>query len=295
MAVLLRPATWESQSAEQTYLIEKVFADENYSIVAVGDSRVEYAIVPQVFRSKIQGASTLNFGFSGGSVNGLMLSKAKKKLTGDSSRKVMLVAISPHSLTKRSSENTSYNLIASKPAYEVFEYQYLGWLLALFDPIKPIDVWYEMLDIRRGSYYFFETGGWKYAEVYPKDSSALKGYPRAFANNPIDRTVIDELFSNVEELSRSNILVIGFRVPSIPEMWAIEDSITSFEQLNIPERFESAGGHWLDFPPSGYSSFDASHLTRESAIKFSQEVSDSVLFFMKSAALGSEQVVPTIP
>ena len=102
------------------------------------------------------------------------------------------------------------------------------------------------------------------------------GYRKVLSDHPISMVILEEFNEWIRCATKKGIKIIAFRVPSIPEMWALEDSLSGFDTLNIPQQIEDAGGVWLEFPADGYESFDASHMTKESAIKFSNQLADSL-------------------
>ena len=59
-------------------------------------------------------------------------------------------------------------------------------------------------------------------------------------------------------------------------MLAVEDRCSGFEQEEFRKRFEAAGGRWVDTPLFGYDSYDNSHLTREGAIRFTQDLAQYI-------------------
>jgi hypothetical protein len=54
----------------------------------------------------------------------------------------------------------------------------------------------------------------------------------------------------------------------------LEERESGFEEAAFVRRFTSAGGVWLRFPPGRYFSYDGTHLTRDSAVRFSRDLAE---------------------
>ncbi|MBK9193204.1 MAG: hypothetical protein IPM77_17830 [Crocinitomicaceae bacterium] len=128
----------------------------------------------------------------------------------------------------------------------------------------------------------FESGGWVKSDKFPADSTeALNSYREVFDGNRVNDTLVSYLHQQVEKWTGNGIRVFGFRPPVTKAMKNLEDSISGFSETEIKLNFENAGGTWIDFNDADYISYDGSHLTSESAIKFSADLGKKVKSFLK--------------
>lgn len=273
--MLSKPDSWGSKLASDSYRVHKTFSADNFDVITIGDSRMEIAVSPEIVNKKLPELSVLNFGFSAAGLTRFYLNLAKSKLdvTG---KKILIVGISPASLTEKFAKNEMLYECLNYSMYDRFVLLHFSSFIQYFDPIKPIDYYYSFKKMKKGRYESYSNSGWKWAEKFPRDSIALLGYKNSFDRNPISKEILDELIEFCEQMTMRGYSIIAFRIPSIAEMWELENSISGFDTLKIPDRIEKAGGIWLDFPSGDYQSFDASHMTKESAIKFSNQLADSI-------------------
>lgn len=271
---MTKPETWESISQKEYNWAYKTHTSDKFDIVAVGDSRVNIGIVPSVIEEEL-GLRTLNFGYSAAGLTQELILGAVDKLDR-SGAKILLLGISPASLSSARCENESFHEWQNLTSYQFWKITTFNELMYYFDPISPIDYVYGWIDKKQGLYTQYGENGWRSVEIYPRDRRALVGYQSVLGDSPISQEVIENLLVTIDSCVKRDVRVVAFRVPSIPEMWALEDSLSRFDTFRIPEGIVNNGGEWIEFETGFYESVDASHLARNSAFLFSQVLADSL-------------------
>ncbi|MBO7393239.1 MAG: hypothetical protein J6U98_03435, partial [Abditibacteriota bacterium] len=80
----------------------------------------------------------------------------------------------------------------------------------------------------------------------------------------------ERFLKHTEKWSESGIKVVGLRVPDDKESTAA--AMKKIAEDGLKDRFEKAGGIWVDVPGE-YETVDGSHLTTESAYRYSEALS----------------------
>jgi len=87
-----------------------------------------------------------------------------------------------------------------------------------------------------------------------------------------DEQNIKNVLKFTRDWTAKEIRVYGFLPPTCKQMYELENEISGFDQEDFVEQFVQAGGIWLKVDPCGYFSFDGSHLSEDSAIRFSNDL-----------------------
>ena len=113
-------------------------------------------------------------------------------------------------------------------------------------------------------------------EEKPWPESALKSYSTRFINNQVTEKNLKIVTDQVQQWTNQGVLVFGFRPPTTHKMVALEDSLSGYNELVVKTEFTKAGGKWLDFNLDDYTTYDGSHLQKESAIKLSIDLANKI-------------------
>ncbi|NQU53588.1 MAG: hypothetical protein HQ522_13725, partial [Bacteroidetes bacterium] len=98
---------------------KKTFAPSKYNVILMGDSRVYRGLSPEVMEEKLSGLKVLNFGFSNGGLNNGMFKAAEEKLIKSEQPKVIILGISPNTITGYTKNNQKYLQELTRPKEEV--------------------------------------------------------------------------------------------------------------------------------------------------------------------------------
>ena len=266
----LRPQPMSSVITKEKFWADKVHSKSKFEVLVAGDSRVYRGISSAVLSEELGGLSVLNFGFSSGGLN-LEIFRALEQRLEQQENAIVLLGITPFSLTPKAYENAHFKQELSRDKKEVFSRRYVGPVIHFFDPIKPADI-FNTGDQRNGYYERFHKNGWVASKKIPADkTSALKSYRKNFRNNKVSPDILDELYNQVALWKANKIRVFAFRLPSTKEMELLEREISGFDELEIKTRLSASGAEWIEIGNSyNYNSYDGSHLDEESAERFSR-------------------------
>ncbi len=249
---------------------EKTFTKEKFDIIIFGDSRIYRGVSPDEMKKEIGSSEKiLNFGYSGGGFSKQIFDAIEKKLDSRG-EKIIILGITPHSLTDDAAGNNQFNEFLNKKREEVIEELYLYKFLNFFEPTSIADIKMSF-DDSVNIYYetYFENGWVASNNKFPNPNEALPLYKKEFEQGKVNATIVNSLIVQIGIWHSAGITVYAFRPPTTEKMVKLENSMSSFDEKNISDRISAAGGIWLNIPLTGFISYDGSHLNEESAIKLS--------------------------
>lgn len=252
-------------------------------VVACGDSRVYRGVDPDGLSSSGEFDVVVNFGFSGVGFSADYL-EATRGILSASGSKVIVLGITPHSLTPSAVARNGFNdyrpwygkplrawqirIAEYKETYAPIRFQtFRNALSSTVD--KPT---------RLKTHYFQNGFAARPASGFDERMNAktLQHYRSIFESNKVSDSLVSGVFEFCRDCQSHGILVAGFRPPTTDEMEAIENSSSGFSEPEFVSAFEQAGGLWLDIQTDDLGTFDSSHLDAESAIVFSRRIGDAL-------------------
>ncbi|MFC2110856.1 hypothetical protein ACFLQ5_00230 [Bacteroidota bacterium] len=262
------------------FWIKKTHQKAKFNIVVGGDSRIYRGIsIDKLEESLSQNLSGVNLGYSSIGFSGEYLDFMLSKLDLNSETKIMVLGITPHSLTENAAKNEAYHQYNDINWDERYKVLYLSKYTKHFAPYKPWELTHSIAKEKTTIGYFedFTSSGWVASYKIPIDTSeAIASYTKTLNKHKISQEVIDELFLKIKEFEKSGITIIGFRVPSTNQMEQLEESLSSFNEEYLKDEFERVGAFWFEFSNSDFNSYDGSHLHYLSAEKLSEKLGEKI-------------------
>jgi len=247
-------------------------------VVVAGDSRTGGGVSPGQLKQFLPGMRILNYAFAGIGYGPEYLDAIEGVLNPDSQQKIIILGISPQSLTEKMAQNNSFLDLQNTYAFRSPRLAACCQKLLKFTaPIKMKDALGGRLvdpHIQR-QYRHSHADGWTAAYDDPplQDFSGyLRDAHNIFDNNPVSPDLVKNLTNRVARWQSQGIHVYAFRMPTIPEMVAIENNQGEFDEQRFALAFEQAGGKWLTVDQFRYPSLDGSHLNRDGALEFSRDL-----------------------
>lgn len=281
---------------EKPFLEDAIFDDffgrkcfpDSYPVIFYGDSRTFNGISPKIVSKALQQPS-FNFAFSSGGMNDRMMKFIDSRID-KKSKAVIVLGITPYSLTENARANESYNEYQKK-----FRDKGNNMLISPHGPAL-----YEIITMptkrilsvgatHNGKYVkgkgyikHYHDDGWVETTVTGDTSKSIKQTlemyeKRDFHNNPISQASIDETLTYIRKWSKEGIIVLAFRPPTCKAMEEIEESKTKFSSFKIEDKIREHGGIYINLPRSGWLSYDASHLDADSAKRLSELIGNAIL------------------
>lgn len=274
------PKTDEKRVIENNSFWKKKTFDKNkYNIVICGDSRIYRGVSPRAMQKVLSDLSIINFGYGSAGFSDVMLDEIDKRIYYESADKILVLGITPLTLTREGINNYHLEYELKTKREEIIELVYFKKVLQLFTPftIKQLGQKIKGKEFSTSFHQEYTQGGWVATiEDKPWTESALKSYSTRFINNQVDENNIIRLLDKVKFWTGKGVVVVGFRPPTTHKMIALEDSLSAYSQEYIKAGFVDSGGVWFDFNVDDYSSYDGSHLQRESAVKFSIDLANKI-------------------
>jgi hypothetical protein len=200
---------------------------------------------------------------------------AKSRLDPKSPTKLMIVAITPLSLMKLPSLNEHLNQELNRDSeaiwlrlnfWETYE-NFRSSLNKLFPfkiKTKTPQTYYNQV---------FHKNGWIESWTEPENpNEAFESYRVQFRKDRFVEDIFEKLRSDFLKLQESGIEIVFFRMPSSPQMEALENEMGQFNYEELENLLTTTGAQPLKFNSFDFHSYDGSHLHKNSAIKFSLDL-----------------------
>lgn len=279
---LYRPKLKLSSFADDKFWLDKVFTNEYFNVVLGGDSRVYRGVNPVNLAIGLGDSSLkiLNYGISSAGFSQEMLNDITQKMAVNQEKKMIVLGISPYTLTPQACINWQLHYLKKHQKEDVFlKKNIIPKYFSLFEPIAITKLFKVIAKAEEEGYDQVHDYGWKSAHDYvmqPTYSLAL--YKKNFLHNTVNPKVIDTLQSQIQKWTKAGITVFAYRPPTTREMEVLENIEGGFDEALTRKKIETAGAVWLDIPDRfGYQSYDGSHLSAEEANRFSLELGKVIL------------------
>ncbi len=280
----LAPKTDEKRVIENNSFWKKKTFDKNrYNVVLGGDSRIYRGISPRAMKKVLTGYEIINFGYGSAGYSDRMLEEIDKRINYKSDHKIVVLGITPLTLTREGVNNYHLEFDLKTKREELVEMFYFKKILQFFAPVTLKQIWdkFEGKEFSTSFHLEYVPGGWVAShEDKPWPEAALKSYSTRFINNQVDEKNIARLEKQISTWTEKGVVVVGMRPPTTSKMVELEDSVSGFNENDIKSRILQAGGFWLDFNNNDYDTYDGSHLQRESAVKFSVDLAEKLKLFV---------------
>jgi hypothetical protein len=276
---LVRPAPRTQQRSTGTpaarFWAAKVAVEGSLDIALAGDSRVFRGLSPEEMRAALPDARIGNLGFSAACLCGDYLGYVERSLAKDARAPLVVVGVTPHSLTGHAARDNGFLAERRRPARERLEELYLRPLVDFVRPLSLAEIGLPVGDPgRRGSLYLqeFHPDGWVASRLEPESpNGALIEYERVLRGSKVEAALVDELAASVARLRARGVRVVAFRPPTTPEMRALEDRLAAHDEPALSARLRAAGAEYWELG-GAYHTYDGSHLDESSARALSRDV-----------------------
>ena len=267
-----------SEDLREQMFAYKVHTDKKYDLVVVGDSRIYRGVSTDIIGTQL-GKTSINLGFSSGGYGRAMFELIDKKIH-KASGNIIILGISPLSLTDLAIENGHINRLNALKSEEIIEYLYLNRFINIFAPTTPRVLWNTIADnIDPNDNYIQKVNikeGWVKSDYkIHYQNEALESYNKTFTSTKISKQTIANLYSQINIWADQGFLIYGFIPPSSANMEELERQYSDFNDNEFAMGFIEAGGKWINFDER-FTSYDGSHLDSKSAINLSMEIASAI-------------------
>jgi hypothetical protein len=266
LIVIIKPNNNNSVYEKDWFWANKTYPFKKFDIVIYGDSRVYRGISPEVFSKYFPSSDIINLGYSSGGINKEALEFAFEKL-GQQGVKILILGITPYSLTVKARQNKHLKQEFNRPVGEVLQRKYVYPLLTAFEPINI-----NPFSNQQNYQMKYNKSGWVASYKIKEDTTeAFNSYINQFSKTKISDKSIEELKNFIKNKTKEGVLIFGFYPPSTYTMEKIEKTYTMFNEADIKNIFISNGAKWIEIKNRfQYHSYDGSHLDYISAKKLSE-------------------------
>lgn len=273
--VPLDPLT-RSWPAYERFWVVKTHHRGQYDLLVLGDSRVYRGISPADMGTLLPDWRIYNLGYSSAGYGPLLYAQVDRRLDPAGAR-VLLLAITPWSLTESAAANAHLRQELDRPVAERWQRRYANYYLQGLSPTTPSALWQHLHGTAprpAAAYYqaFDEAGGWMPSRlVPPQPDKALGPYTAEFTQEQVAPARVAALLAQVRTWTQAGIRVYGCRPPTPAAMTQLEDRLSGLDMPALARDFVAAGGTWLEVP-GPYASYDGSHLADTAARRYSRDL-----------------------
>lgn len=292
-AVLRGPDDAQAMHAE-LFWANKLTWNGCADLVIAGDSRTCRDIAPAVVESVLPGLRVLNYAFDSTGFSRRYLDTIPGVLDPESPDRIIVLGITPFSLTRTATEAGEFDTSRERLLFQSMTGLYAAESLRFLRPMRvdeiPGEFGAALRDDRRPAQTDreFFSDGWLARSRPPGGFGAsLRRHQEIFEATSVDAQLTAELVNEVKKWSEAGICVFAFRPPCCPELLQIENRCSGFEEAAFVAAFRRAGGIWIPVDPTGFETYDGSHLRRDEAVRFSRVLASRIqewLFLATSVA-----------
>lgn len=269
------PSPWINTGVgSDAFWLTKAFHSQQHDMILAGDSRVLKGLSPSAMANVWPSMSIFNFGFDHNAFTEAYLDEMERILDRSGAHPVMVLGISPQSLTLEAAQQNGFSSLRSLGRFDRFQRRYMSSLLVFFAPYN-LYVWADALRGIPGFKYYqhHHEDGWVASRKEPEDPAyQIRRYQGRFDNNQVNDDMVRRLMNRVRQWTLEGIHVFALRLPTSPAMWSLENRESGFDSRLFIHSLEEAGGIWLEIDPFAYHSYDGSHLREDAAVRLSNDI-----------------------
>lgn len=261
------------------YWIAKSSNQKTYPVVFGGDSRVFRGLSPDDFESELEGYNAHNYAYWSNGMGRIYLEGLEQKVDMDSDLKLIVLGITPHSLTPNAARCEHYIYEMSRSKEQVLQSLYLSRVQEVFAPYGALELIRKIGGKSKPSNYriTYHQNGWVESHwIQPDTGYSAQFYEDIFTENRVNGEVINGFMEYVERWSGMGIHVAAFRPPTSQTIRNLEHERGGFDEEDFIERFTSAGGIWIPLDNDAYQTFDGNHVEHLSAMRLSADLARSI-------------------
>ncbi|MFP6582160.1 MAG: hypothetical protein VCD00_06335 [Candidatus Hydrogenedentota bacterium] len=246
-------------------------------VILLGDSRTLVGVSPDAMEPSFPDQRILNYAFHAVGYTESYFQEVDSLLKESSTHPAIVLGISPLTLTKSSARDNGFlNYIVDGNTAKLGSR--FATMRQFFAPITTRELINTLGSEGKAfhEYRRYHQSGWLEAYDAPEDpGESMATYSVMFRpekRGPSHEDVVDLVINATNEWTNRGIRVYAFRPPTCEAMIALEEEQSQWDLPGFVEGFEAAGGIWLTFDEDRYHSYDNSHLDREPATRFSEDL-----------------------
>ena len=272
-----RPASMIESGISQRQLYEMKYNwGPDFDVLLAGNSRVTVGLAPSEMASSLPGLRIANFGFDGNAFTQEYLSAIESKLRKGSGDKIVVLGITPMTLTERAARQNGFFEETHRSLDERYLARHMPWLLDFFTRFNPRMALMLVRGSATGSEFWRgHQDGWAAQGMEPANLDGQVRFLRANARDrtlPISLPMQGHLFTTVRRWQAAGIATFAFHPPITPDLAQEEARASGFEQTKFISAFIAAGGKWIEINDQKYRTFDGGHLEESSARQLSRDI-----------------------
>lgn len=275
----LRPDKTRVGMYPKEYWAKKIGWKHCANVILTGDSRTLMALSPTKIKKILNYDKIYNYGFGGNWYSVEYLQAVEDLLRPKEVNKVIIMGISPHSLTQGNAERGNFSELSKLSKQEAYLDIHFAPLVNFFEPMSFRDALEGLFPSIASSHteQIYMPDGFVAVHKTPSNRrNEVKRYRKIYEKSQVSDQTIDNVTRFIKKWTKENIKVYGFLLPSCSEMYELERKVSGFNQKEFVKLFEASGGIWVEVNPVRYESFDGSHLQDHAAMEYSRDLAMAI-------------------
>lgn len=277
---IIRPVNDDQRVLKNySFWAKKTFNSQKYDVVVFGDSRIYRGFSANHFSRSANDLSAINIGYASAGYSEPIFRLIDKRIKKNSKHRVIILGITPLSLTPEGARNSHYFECINIKREERIELQYFYSTLNFFLPytLKSLFESFKGTSFEQSYLQEYFDDGWVASDTRVRNpESSLDFYKTRFVKNQVSNEVFNNLIIEIDEWINQGISVYAFRPPTTSKMVAVEDSLSGYNAAYIIDNLKKHRVHWIELAHEDYISYDGSHIEKQSAIKLSKYIGEIV-------------------
>lgn len=275
------PPSPSSSMLSELFWTNKVYPNQHYDMVFIGDSRIYRGIDPDTITKKLQPFAPFrifNFGFSSAGLDTALMDAGAALLDSSSNRRVLVLGVTPSSLADENLANKHFHQEKNRPAIELWQRRYINPYFSYFDPTTPVLFRSAYRGKKEGYFQEHHPNGWIASTKVPVDVwEDLWMVEDGFKKAVFSLSVRKKLIQKIAAWTKQGIQVFAFRPPAVKHFEEAEDRLSGISQSALIAQMEAAGAIWIEIPGRyNYITYDGNHLEKFSAQQLSAFLGESI-------------------
>ncbi len=248
-----------------------------FDVVLGGNSRVTVGLDPAQLAAELGGLRVGNFGFDGNGFGPDYLAAMEARLDPRSRRRMLVLGVSPMTLTERAARQNGFNEERRRPLDERILIAHWPRFMDFFERFNPrmAVVWLRAQHQVSTEYFRGTPSGFAAQDMEPRNLGLQVDFLRANAPDrafPVSPALRSGLIAQVQRWREAGIEVAAFRPPTSDALHREELRVTGYAEEDFVREFTAAGGMWIDVPADGFETYDGGHLVEKDAARLSRSL-----------------------
>ncbi|MBN2135740.1 MAG: hypothetical protein JW737_08430 [Acidobacteria bacterium] len=274
-----RPFSLRGGMAFDNYWANKILWNNQFDILAAGDSLVIRGISPAAMQEYIPGLRIGNYAFSGIAFDWRYLDAVERVIDKNAKTRVIILGVTAKTLTRESARRNRFRSVFKKLVNhpDMMRNKLYHKLVEFFREYEESEIMNMLTLSHKGTYSVYHPDGWlEGIREETEIDRTVTLYETIFKRGKVSYKMFNQLLGRVKKWVDQGIIVIIYHPPVHAKIYHLETMLGDFRKDYIARKVKGVGAYWMDFNRDNYSFYDGIHMRSKSAVKFSKEIAQYI-------------------